>query len=139
MNRILQTILFLILAGVSFCQDGVTYFNNVNSELCYELYRTGDQLGNYRVYIVIDEETTLLADTMLFNKWHKLSQAQRSSVTQRWSVEGRRIEAERAPYITKPAVFPKHNKVPLIPVKIRQDWTAWEVGREFWAYPDRPF
>jgi len=33
------------------------YFNNVNNELCYELYHTNDALSEIRVYIVIDKET----------------------------------------------------------------------------------
>jgi len=121
-------------------QQPVTYYTNVNSELCFELYRTGDRLGAYRMYVVIDEETTFLADTVFLNQWHRLSQGRRSGITQRWAIEGRRIEAERAPYITLPARFPNCRPVILHPVpNTATDWSAWEGGREFWQHPDRPF
>ena len=64
----------LMLTATALCaQDQVTYYTNVNSELCFELYRTGDRLGAFRVYVAIDEETTFLSDTVLFNRWHTLS------------------------------------------------------------------
>ncbi len=62
-----------------YAQVPVTYYTNVNSELCFELYRTGDRLGAYRVYVVIDEETTFLTDTVLFNLWSSLGQGRRSA------------------------------------------------------------
>lgn len=139
----MRPILFAALALSSTAvraQDQVTYYTNVNSELCFELYRTGDRLGAYRVYVVIDEETTFLSDTVLFNRWHTLSRGRRSAITQRWAIEGRRIEAERAPYITYPPRFPNHRRMPLLPVpNTAPDWSAWEGGRQFWQYPDRPF
>lgn len=129
-----------LTATAVYAQGLVTYYNNVNSELCFELYRTGDRLGAYRVYVVIDEETTFLTDTVLFNRWSGLGRGRRSAITQRWAIEGRRIEAERAPYITYPPRFPNHRRMPLLPVANRApNWSAWEGGRAFWQYPDRPF
>lgn len=139
----MRPLLFVALALTAIAvraQDQVTYYTNVNSELCFELYRTGDRLGAYRVYVVIDEETTFLTDTVLFNRWSSLGQGRRSAITQRWAIEGRRIEAERAPYITYPPRFPNHRYAPLLPVSNRApNWSAWEGGRAFWQYPDRPF
>lgn len=133
---------FLVVLAITpvLAQEPVTYYTNVNSELCFELYRTGDGLGAYRAYVVIDEETTFLADTVLFNHWHGLSRGRRSAITQRWSIEGRRIEVERAPYITRPPHFPNRGRVVLHVVpNTAMDWTVWEGARESWQYRERPF
>ena len=67
--------LFALATAVLQAQEKVTYYNNVNSELCFELYRTNDALGAFRVYVVIDGETTTLSDSVLFNTWHTLSRS----------------------------------------------------------------
>lgn len=129
-----------VCATATCAQEQDTYFTNVNSELCFELYRTSDRLGEFRVYVVIDEESTFLADTVLLNQWNTLPRGRRSAITQRWAVEGRRIEAERAPYITRPPRFPNRRRATLRPVSnTATDWSVWEGGRTFWMYPDRPF
>jgi hypothetical protein len=128
----LFTVLFANLANAQF-------FNNVNSELCFQLYTTGDKLGAYRVYVVVDNETTTMADTVTFQKWNGLSQFEKSKITQRWAMEGRRIESERAPYISYPPIFPNNNYFLPQPREIHVDWKLWEQGKKYWAYPDRPF
>ena len=118
------------------------YFNNVNNELCYELYRTQDALSEYRVFMVIDKETTVPGDTAVLAQWTTFSQSQRSKITQRWATEGRRIEVERAPYITKTPKFDKPGSVLEMKrdtQKINWDNSPWKDAKKFWLYPDRPF
>ena len=118
------------------------YFNNVNNELCYELYRTQDALSEYRVFMVIDKETTVPGDTAVLAQWTTFSQSQRSKITQRWATEGRRIEVDRAPYITKTPKFDKPGSVLEMKrdtQKINWDNSPWKDAKKFWLYPDRPF
>lgn len=118
------------------------YYNNVNQELCYQLYEVLDPLSAYRVCIVIDTETFTKTDSLMLSQWPKLSQFQKQQVTQRWAVEGRRIESERMPYISYPPVWPNNNPfIKPIPINQKIDWekTPWNKAKEFWAYPDRPF
>jgi hypothetical protein len=136
----MKKILLLLVLLFSLTEaSNAQFFNNVNSELCFQLYTTGDQLGAYRVYVVVDNETTTMADTVIFQKWNSLSQTDRSRITQRWAMEGRRIESERAPYISYPPIFPKMNYFFPQPREASPNWKAWEQGKKYWAYPDRPF
>jgi|GEM_PF-3553826 len=137
----LRIILPLFLA---ICANNLNaqYFNNVNNELCYELYRTTDALSEFRVYIVMDKETIEPNDTALLAQWHKFSKSERINIVQRWAIHGRRIEAERAPYITKTPKFDKPGhavEMKLDTQKIDWDNSPWKNAKKFWLYPDRPF
>ena len=135
----MKRIIFLLLLTLSFSAKA-QYFNNVNSELCYQLYETSDPLSGYRVYVVVDPENFEEKDYKILEQWNTLDQSQRSKVTQRWSLEGKRIESERAPYITYPPVFPNNNFfVPQHTKKVEQDWGPWKGAKKYWAYADRPF
>jgi hypothetical protein len=138
MFRIIVSIFFAVCAN-NLCAQ---YFNNVNNELCYELYRTNDALSEFRVYIVIDKETIEPEDTVLLTQWHKISKSEQIKIVQEWALRGRRIEAERAPYITKTPKFDK----PIRNVEMKRDtqkidWdnSPWKDAKKFWLYPDRPF
>jgi hypothetical protein len=118
------------------------YYNNVNNELCFELYRTRDALSEFRVYMVIDNETTQPEDTVVLSKWQTFALTDRISRAQNWNMLGRRIESERAPYITKPPRFEKAAKeVEWKRIVEPIDWnnTPWKDARQFWCCPDRPF
>jgi hypothetical protein len=118
------------------------FFNNVNSELCFQLYIAGDQIGSYRVFIVIDEENFDSTDIKILKGWETLSQKEKSWMVQRWSLTGKRIEAERSPFITYPPVFPNRNPFVLKPVPSSPppaDWGPWGEAKKFWLYKDRPF
>lgn len=117
------------------------FFNNVNNELCFELYRTSDVVGNYRVYVAVDTENFNDIDMVVLKNWSLLNQAQRSKIVQGWGVLGKRIEAEREPFITYPPVFPKPNKpFPLKTVDQKIDnWGPWNDNKKGWAYPNKPF
>ena len=104
-----NTLLALTLFTAAICKG--QYFNNVNTELCYELYRVKAQPSEYRVYMVIDEETTP-QDTAIFKKWKHLSQQQKTEWVRMWNMAGKRIEAEPKPYISYEAVFPRRIKFP---------------------------
>lgn len=117
------------------------YFNNVNHELCYELYEVIGPPSPYRVYIVIDQETFTPNDSLILNRWPNLSQIERQSITQEWSVDGRRIESEFSPYISHPPIFTKKNIMKPEKIVQQMNWenTPWFKAKEYWAYPDRPF
>ena len=106
-------IFFLLIAVTSKAQ----FFNNVNSELCYQLYETSDPVGKFRVYIVIDPEVFTDFDRKMLAQWDTLSPVVRQRVTNMWATQGQRIEAERFPYISYPAVMPKKHTGKLQPVK----------------------
>ncbi len=138
-----MTRLILLLVTVSFLNTvHAQYFNNVNNELCYELYRTQDALSEYRVFMVIDKDATEPEDTAMLAQFNKFSQTERVNLALRWALHGRRIEAERTPYITKPAQF-THYRMPAEMKRDTQpiDWnnSSWKDAKEFWLYPDRPF
>ena len=133
----LMMLLFCILNKLE-----AQYFNNVNNELCYELYEVNDPLSSYRVYIVIDPEVFRSEDSLLLAKWPSLSVFERQTVTRRLAMEGQRIEAEREPYISYPPVFTVL-KPHMIPQKVEQkiDWekSPWINAKQYWMYRDRPF
>jgi hypothetical protein len=78
------------------------FYKNGNSEICFELYQGQDQLSQYRVYLVVDEETTFLADSSRLLRYSRNTIKQRKVIADRWRREGRRVEIERAPFINYP-------------------------------------
>lgn len=78
------------------------FYRNVNSEICFELYQGQDQLSQFRVYLVVDEETTFLADSSMLLRYSRNVINQRKVIADRWRREGRRVEIERAPFVTYP-------------------------------------
>ncbi len=100
--------LFLIFSATHSVQ--AQYFNNSNNELCLELYRQYDEIGQYRVYMIIDELDE--KDQKILSQWDTLDGKTKTTVTQRWTAEGKRIETDRAPFVTKAPVFPKTLKKP---------------------------
>lgn len=138
MLRIILPLFFAVCTNNLHAQ----YFNNVNSELCYELYRTSDALSEFRVYVVIDKETIEPDDTVLLAQWYKLSKSEQITIAQHWAMDGRRIEAERKPYTTNPPKFDKpipHLEMKRDTQKIDWDNSPWKDAKKFWLYPDRPF
>ena len=129
---------FFLKTSSSYAQ----FFNNVNNELCYELYEVADPLSSYRVYIVIDGEVFGKHDSLLLAKWPSLSFFERQTIARRWAIEGQRVESEREPYISYPPIY-TILKPHMVPQKVDQkiDWekTPWINARQFWMYPDRPF
>lgn len=116
--------ILMLISSASFAQ----FFNNVNSELCYELYKRNDALSEYRVYIVIDKETISDNDIELIKTWDKLSQQQKSNIVTRWTMEGKRVEGERSPYISYPPIFPTKKKaiqLQTVP-KNKGNWSLWQ-------------
>ena len=101
--------LFIVALLISFqlvAQTKSQCFNNSNNELCMKLYEASDQLSPYLVYLVLEdlEEN----DTEILNKWESFDQQTKSVITQRWAIEGKRVESIRSPYEINPPVFPKN-------------------------------
>jgi len=82
------------------------FFNNSNSELCMKLYTVRDGAGEYMVYMVIEEWQITEEDVKVMKRWNETPQSQRTTITSRWSREGRRIEVIRPPYVMDPPIFP---------------------------------
>jgi hypothetical protein len=109
--------------------ENVHCFNNSNNEPSVELYKMNDPLGEYRVFMVLEELSK--NDSVFLIKWHTYSASSKSHITQRWSMEGKRIEVERYPYREKPFTPPRKLKPPvLLPVKT--DQTRYEKAAEQW-------
>jgi hypothetical protein len=112
----LNSIFILILLFFFFTNVNAQYFNNANNELSYQLFEKKDKLGNYRVYIVIED--FLLSDFEQIQKWDSINLNQKMQLTENWVNEGKRIEIERYPYISfyptfekkisNPKLFPKY-------------------------------
>jgi len=107
MKKIFFVLMMLI---ASFTKVQAQFFNNSNNELCIKLYERKDAAGPYMVYLVLEDLNE--NDTKLLEKWESLNQTTRSSITQRWVTEGKRVEVIRAPYIMYPPVFPRDLKKP---------------------------
>lgn len=108
MKQIITTLLLLVAIA---SQSQV--FTNSNSELCIKLYTVSDGAGEYMVYLVIEEDLSE-EEVSLLKSWDSLKQSQKSSLTQRWSTNGRRIEAVRPPYYMLPPVFVTDLKYPVL-------------------------
>jgi hypothetical protein len=87
-------------------------FTNSNSELCVKLYTVNDAAGEYMVYLVVEDLSN--EDVALLKIWNSLPQKQRTSLTQKWSTQGRRVEVIRPPYHMYPPIFPGDLKYPVL-------------------------
>jgi hypothetical protein len=102
--------LFFVIMMLIASHTKAQFFNNSNNELCMKLYERGDAAGSYMVYLVLEDLSE--NDTKILDTWETLDQSTRTKVTQRWAMEGKRVEAIRAPYVMNPPVFPKNLKKP---------------------------
>jgi hypothetical protein len=135
-------LLFLYLFVLVVCESKAQFYTNVNSELCFELYQKSDQLGAYRVFLVIDEETSFLSDSSTLKEFSKLDAARKTNVAEQWRRRGKRIEVERAPFISYPANLRKYaNDCNLQKINQTIDWenSPLKNAKEYWQYEDRPF
>lgn len=95
-------ILVLFLTSIANAQ----FFNNSNGELCFELYRTQGAFTKNVVYLVFDERITRPQGDQLINEWNKLTMQQQYNATQKFSMDGRRVETEVLQYFrSSPPVF----------------------------------
>lgn len=85
------------------------FFNNANGELCFELYRTQGAFTKNVVYLVFDERITKAQGDQLITEWNKLTDQQQYSATQRFSMDGSRVETEilESFYSTSPVFLPE--------------------------------
>jgi hypothetical protein len=133
---------FLCLFIVFTYDVNAQFYTNVNSELCYELYQKSDPIGPYRVFLVIDQETSSLADSTNLKEFSFLSLSRKISISEQWRRMGKRIEVERAPFISYPANLKKYgNDYNLQKIDQNFDWenSPWKDSKQYWQYEDRPF
>jgi hypothetical protein len=105
------------------------FFNNVNGELCIELYRKRDALSEYRVFLVLEDLEE--SDIQILQQWNTLGSTTKTAITQRWSMLGKRVEVERSPYLSYAPVFPTEKKEPIL-VPLKKTFNSQNV----W-YPDK--
>ena len=130
----------LIILGIK--PLNAQFFNNVNSELCFELFQKSDKLGPYRVYLVIDNETSFLSDSTQLYAIGKNSISKKVAIADQWRMQGRRVEVERAPFISYPVNLRKYgNNYNLQKIDQNFDWenSPWKDSKQYWQYEDRPF
>ena len=130
----------LIILGINPLK--AQFFNNVNSELCFELFQKSDKLGPYRVYLVIDNETSFLTDSTQLNAIGKNSISKKVAIADQWRMQVRRVEVERAPFISYPVNLRKYgNNYNLQKIDQNFDWenSPWKDSKQYWQYEDRPF
>lgn len=99
--------IILLLFCFGFTDLNAQYYNNSNNELSYQLYEQNDNLGKYRVYIVIVDLS--LKDNELIQKWDSIPKKEIIQITENWANQGKRIEVERFPYISYYPIF--ENKI----------------------------
>jgi hypothetical protein len=134
--------LLLCVIVVITCEVKAQFYTNVNSEICYELYQKLDQIGAYRVFLVIDQETSSLADSKTLKEFSKLDAARKISIVEQWRRLGKRIEVERAPFISYPAKMSNYSReYNLQKINQRIDWenSPWKNAKEHWQNEDRLF
>ena len=134
--------LLLCLFVIITCEMKAQFYKNVNSEICYELFQKSDQLGAYRVFLVIDQETSFLSDSTVLKEFSKMGITQKSNIAEQWRRRGKRIEVERAPFISYPAKITNYNKdynLQKIDQKIDWENSPWKDSKQYWQYEDRPF
>ena len=73
--------------------------------MSYQLYEQNDNLGKYRVSIVI--ENLSLKNNELIANWDSIQKKEKLLISENWANEGKRIEFERFPYISYYPVFEK--------------------------------
>jgi hypothetical protein len=93
----------LVLLCLGFTKAKAQYYNNANNELSYQLYEQNDNLGKYRVYIVIEDLS--IKDNELIQKWDSIQKKEKIIITENWANEGKRIEVEHFPYISYYPIF----------------------------------
>lgn len=110
MHNIKTFVLLVSLFAVNYLH--AQFFNNVNNELCIKLYEKSDPVGKYIVYMVM--ENLEAKDGKILEQWNSLDQFTKSMVTQQWTLEGKRVEVLRSPYVMYPPVFPHELKKPVL-------------------------
>jgi hypothetical protein len=92
----MKFIIGIILSFLSISLYSQTYFKNTNHEVCMELYITNSGVGDYIVYLVIDE-TLDSTDYKIMKKWSTLTSEEKSRCSQHWAQIGKRVESENYP------------------------------------------
>ena len=141
-NAIKMKLLLLCVLITITSETKAQFYTNVNSEICYELYQKSDQIGLYRVFLVIDQEMSFLADSTMLKQFSKLDIASKTNTIELWRRRGKRIEVERAPFISYPFKLKKYG-IDYNLQKIDQtiDWenSPWKDSKQYWQFEDRPF
>jgi len=99
----MKNLIFILVLFVTSLANA-QFFNNSNGELCFELYQTQGAFTKNVVYLVFDERITKSQGDQLIAEWNKLTNQQQYNATQRFSMDGRRVETEVLEYFysTKP-------------------------------------
>lgn len=99
MNKVVIIVLFLF----SFLNSTAQYFNNSNNELSYQLTEKLDEIGKYRIYLVIEDLTN--SDFDILKNWDDFKINQKKVIIKKWRINGKRVEIERFPYSSYKPIF----------------------------------
>lgn len=99
MNKVVITLLFLFF----FLNSNAQYFNNSNNELSYQLTEKLDEIGKYRIYLVIEDLTN--SDFDILKNWDDFKINQKKAIIEEWQIYGKRVEIERFPYSSYKPIF----------------------------------
>lgn len=99
MNKVIIIVLFLF----SIVNSNAQYFNNSNNELSYQLIEQRDEIGKYRVYLVIEDVTN--SDLEILKNWDVFKIKQKKAIIKNWQINGKRVEMERFPYTSYKPIF----------------------------------
>ncbi len=98
MNKIL--IFFFLFPVIN---SNAQYFNNSNNELSYQLNEKQDEIGKYRIYLVIEDLTN--CDFDILKNWDDFKINQKKAIIKKWQINGKRVEIERFPYSSYKPIF----------------------------------
>ena len=99
MNKVIIIVLFLF----SIVNSNAQYFNNSNNELSYQLIEQRDEIGKYRVYLVIEDVTN--SDLEILKNWDVFKINKKKAIIKNWQINGKRVEMERFPYTSYKPIF----------------------------------
>jgi len=111
----MKNLIFILIMFVSSFANA-QFFNNTNSELCFELYRTEGisqvdvsnrgVITQNVVYLVFDYKITKAQGDQLIAEWNKLTMQQKYNAVQQFTMDGRRVETEVLQYFrSSPPIF----------------------------------
>lgn len=88
--------ILLILSTLSLQSIAQKLFFNTNKEICVELYIGQDEMKQYVVCMVLDQNLNS-TDTTVLRRWNTFTIEEQSAWTQQWSINGYRIETVNYP------------------------------------------
>ena len=97
-------LLILSLFLFSITTSGQKLFINSDDDICIELFVKTDSIGEYRFYMIPENNMTKI-DTFYLCNWNELSDQFRSEIIEKWADDGRALKFERRPYQNRYMIY----------------------------------